>query len=152
MHRRLVELIVGIFVVLVIIAFIFLAFKVSGLTSLSGASGYEVTADFDNIGGLKTRAPVRISGVEVGQVDSITLNPETFQAVVTMTISNKQNTLPVDTSASIYTEGLLGANYISLEPGYQTKYLKEGSVIKSTHSALVLEKLIGQFLFNVKKS
>ncbi len=151
MQQRNTQTMVGIFVVIVILAFVFLAFKVSGLTSLSSGHGYNITASFNNIGGLKLRAPVRISGVTVGTVTDIILDPVTFNAVVTMDIENSQGQIPVDTSASIFTEGLLGANYINLTPGYQTTYLKEGSQIKVTKSALILENLIGQLLFNVKK-
>lgn len=151
MQQRVSQTIVGAFVVLVILALVFLAFKVSGLTSFGHAGSYTVTADFNNIGGLKARAPVRISGVTVGSVKSISLDPATFQAVVTMNLSDNQRNIPVDTSAGIFTEGLLGANYVNLTPGYQEKFLKNGGVIKSTRSALILENLIGQLLFNVKK-
>lgn len=151
MKQHKAQTIVGIFVVLVILALIFLAFKVSGLTSISGHQGYTVTASFNNIGGLKVRAPVRISGVAVGYVTDIKLDPTTFNAVVVMDIDENQQQIPVDTSASIFTEGLLGANYVNLTPGYQTTYLGNGGHIKSTKSALILENLIGQLLFNVKK-
>ena len=151
MQRQSMQLIVGLFVIFAILCFVFLAFNVSGLTSLSTGSSYEITADFNNVGGLKIRAPVRISGVSVGQVRSITLDPSTFQAKVVISINSEDNKIPVDTSASIFTEGLLGANYINLTPGYEDKYLKEGSEIKSTKSALILENLIGQLLFNIKK-
>lgn len=151
MRQRNTQTIVGIFVIIVILALVFLAFKVSGLTTLGGSHGYTVRASFNNIGGLKVRAPVRISGVTVGEVTSITLDPVTFNAVVTMDIENSQNQIPVDTSAGIFTEGLLGANYVNLNPGYQTSYLTNGGQIKSTKSALILENLIGQLLFNVKK-
>ena len=151
MQQRISQTVVGIFVVIVILALIFLAFKVSGLTSLGSGDTYTVTADFNNIGGLKARAPVRISGVTVGYVKSITLDSTTFQALVVMHIYDNQNKLPIDTSASVFTEGLLGANYVSLTPGYDATYFKNGSKIRSTHSALILENLIGQLLFNVKK-
>lgn len=151
MQRQSTQFIVGLFVIFAILCFIFLVFKVSGLTSFSTGSSYEITADFNNIGGLKVRAPVRISGVSVGQVSSITLDPNTFQAKVTMSINSEENKIPVDTSASIFTEGLLGANYINLTPGYEDNYFKEGGKIKSTKSALILENLLGQLLFNVKK-
>jgi len=150
-QQRSVQTIVGIFVIFVILALVFLAFKVSGLTSISSQHGYTVTASFNNIGGLKIRAPVRISGVAVGQVTNISLDPITFNAVATMDIDDTQRQIPADTSASIFTEGLLGANYVNLTPGYQTKYLVNGGEIKSTKSALILENLIGQLLFNVKK-
>ena len=150
MSKRLIEVVVGLFVLFAIICLVLLAFKVSGLTSLSQSGGYTVTANFSNIGGLKVRAPVRISGVKVGEVTNIGLNQKTFNAVVTMKFNHQQSKIPMDSSASIFTEGLLGSNYISISPGYQTTYLKAGSQIRQTHSALILENLIGQLLFKVK--
>lgn len=149
-QKKILELSVGIFMILAICGLVFLALKVSGLTSLSGTNYYTVYADFDNVGDLKIRAPVDIAGVRVGEVSAISLNPEDFRAKVTLHI-DKNQLLPVDTSASIYTQGLLGSNYINLSPGYQTQNLKDGSTIQDTTSALILEKLIGQFLFNINK-
>lgn len=135
--------------ILGVIAIIFLALKVSGLMSYSTKeSFYKVTAEFDNIGGLKVRAPVMISGVWVGQVSAIALDPENFRARVTLVLLRSHSNLPVDTSANIYTQGLLGANYVNLTPGYETTFLKEGSVIENTQPAVILEKLIGQFLYS----
>ena len=151
MQEHKTQTVVGLFVIIVIAALVFLAFKVSGLTSLASEHTYTVTADFNNIGGLKIRAPVRISGVTVGTVTDIKLDPVTFNAIVTMDINDSQNQVPIDTSASIFTEGLLGANYVNLTPGYQNKFLTDGGQIKSTKSALILENLIGQLLFNAKK-
>jgi phospholipid/cholesterol/gamma-HCH transport system substrate-binding protein len=151
MRQRTVEIYVGFFILIGILALIFLAFKVSGLSEQAFAKNYSITADFTTIGGLKVRAPVKIGGVTIGEVKKITLNTQTFQAVVIMAIDAKNSDLPDDSSASIYTEGLLGSNYISVNPGYSTSFLKQGSVIGDTHSALVLENLIGQFLFNIKK-
>lgn len=151
MRQRLADFCVGLFVLLAIVCLVVLAFKVSGLTSLSRSEGYTVTAVFNNIGGLKIRAPVTISGVRVGEVTAIKLDPATFNAVVTMQISSTQKAIPVESSASIFTEGLLGSNYINIDPGYGTPFLKNGSTIKRTHPALILEQLISQFLFNVKK-
>jgi phospholipid/cholesterol/gamma-HCH transport system substrate-binding protein len=152
LQRRSLEMIVGLFMLAGVIAFLVLALKVSGLTNEAGASGYFVTAAFDNIGDLKPRAPVTISGVHIGQVISIKLNPETFRADVTMLISKKYNELPSDSSAQILTQGLLGSNYISLIPGFQNAYLKNGSKIIDTHPALILENLIGQLLFKVSNN
>ncbi len=151
MRERTVEIIVGLFVVIAIACFAFLALRVSGLIVNMGSSGYTVTAHFDNIGGLKIRAPVDIAGVRVGQVTHITLDPSTFEAVVTMMINPEQQYIPIDTSASIFTEGLLGSNYVSLVPGVDEQFLVEGGKITTTHSALILENLIGQFLFNANK-
>ncbi len=135
-----------------LVAVVFLALKVSGLTSYSTRQDYyRVSAEFDNIGSLKIRAPVMVAGVNVGHVGSINLSPSTYRAKVMMLIKKNQTHLPSDTAASIYTQGLLGSNYISLAPGYAETMLKNDSVIESTQPALVLEKLIGQFLYNVQK-
>jgi len=123
-----------------------LAMKVSNLGSLTGKAGYEVTAQFENIGGLRVRAPVSASGVRVGQVTNIEYDPETFQAKVTLTINNDYNAFPLDTSAGIYTAGLLGEQYIGLDPGAEEDYLVDGDEIDLTQSALVLERLIGRVL------
>ena len=106
-------------------------------------------ADFDNIGALKVRAPVSVSGVKVGRVSAIQLDPQTYRASVTLQINNGYKDLPVDTAASILTQGLLGSNYISLSPGFDQKMLKPGEHIETTHSALILENLIGQLMFNL---
>lgn len=148
---RYMGMIVGLFMMAGIIAFAVLALKVSGLSTELSSPGYIVAAEFDNIGDLKVRAPVTIGGVKIGQVTDIHLNPETFKARVSFKIDAKQNKIPDDSSASIFTEGLLGSNYISIVPGFDETPLKEGSEIQMTHSALILENLIGQFLFSVGK-
>ncbi|MAZ78133.1 MAG: outer membrane lipid asymmetry maintenance protein MlaD [Legionellaceae bacterium] len=150
MRQFVIELVVGIFIIIVILALIFLAFKTSGLANYTSGKTYAVTADFDNVGDLKPRAPVTIGGVRVGQIESIALDPKTFQAVVTLDINTKYNNIPVDSTANIFTEGLLGANYISLSPGYSSDNLKNGSVIQNTNPALILQNLIGQLLFSMK--
>jgi phospholipid/cholesterol/gamma-HCH transport system substrate-binding protein len=147
------EIAVGFFLLLAIGALLALAFKVSSLSVQSHVKSYEVTAIFDNIGDLKIRAPVSMSGVRIGEVAGIQIDPKTFKAVVGLRINQKQNNLPADTAASIYTQGLLGSNYISLTPGFdEHNFLKEGSRITSTHSAIILENLIGQLLFSMKNS
>ena len=151
MRTRMVEIMAGLFMIAGLLALLVLAFKISGLSFIGAHNDYVLTADFDNIGSLKVRAPVAVSGVTIGRVRSIQLDPETFRAKVTLQISAKMNTLPVDTAASILTKGLLGSNYINLTPGFDQRYLKSGGVIETTHSALILENLIGQLLFNVKK-
>lgn len=133
-----------------LLGLVVLAFKVSGLTQLGNGDFYSLTANFSNIGGLKVRAPVRISGVTIGRVADISLNRKTFQADVTLQIKHQYDDLPVDTSASIYTEGLLGANYVSLSPGFSPQVLKPKGKIQTTHSALVLENLIGQIIYSLK--
>jgi phospholipid/cholesterol/gamma-HCH transport system substrate-binding protein len=121
---------------------------VSNLTVVNTDEGYDVTARFENISGLKVRAPVTMAGVRIGRVTEVGFDPRTFEAVVTMHISDRYNELPADSSASIFTAGLLGEQYIGLEPGGDMEVLKEGSEIMLTQSALILEQLIGQFLFS----
>ncbi len=151
MRNKVVDFIVGLFILLGLLGLLVLAFKVSGLTTIIGNdSYYVVTAEFDNIGSLKVRAPVTVSGVTVGRVKDIVLDPATFRAKVTLQIKNQFNQFPKDTSASILTQGLLGSNYISLTPGFDQKTLKSGGIIETTHSALILENLIGQLMFNLQ--
>ncbi len=150
MRNKTLEMVVGVFMIIAFLGLIFLAFKVSGLTVNAAGGTYEITADFDNIGSLKVRAPVQLSGVTVGRIADIGLDPDTFRARVTMQIDNQYNGLPIDTSASIFTQGILGSNYIALTPGFETTNLKQGSRIETTHSALILENLIGQLLFSLK--
>lgn len=152
MRDKAVEVWVGLFMLLSIAAILVLALKVSGLTNGIGSNSYTVSANFDNIGGLKVRSSVTLAGVRIGQVSEIKLDSSRFKAIVKMQLDANQEKLPVDTAASIQTKGLLGANYISLIPGFEQNFLKEGSIIENTHSALILEDLIGQFAFSVKKS
>ena len=147
MNRKSIETLVGLFVLLGILAFVFLALKAANLTSFSNGQTYVLTARFDNIGGLKVRAPVRSAGVTVGRVTHIGLDGKTFQGVVTIDIDQSYQ-FPRDTSAKILTSGLLGDQYIGLEPGGDERNLQPGQVITQTQSAVVLENLIGQFLFN----
>lgn len=151
MQQRATHFIVGLFMLLGLVALVVLAFQVSGLTRWQAHSQFAVTAEFDNIGGLKTRAPVRIAGVSVGEVGQIKLDPHTFRAKVTLMLDTEASKIPVDSSAKILTEGLLGANYISLTPGMEDQFLHAGSEIETTHPALILENMIGQLLFNLRK-
>lgn len=141
------DLWVGIFVTLGAMALVFLAFKVGNLSGGQIRDPYELTANFDNIGGLKARAPVKSAGVVVGRIDSIQLDKQHYQAVVTLKMDGRY-TFPRDTFATINTSGLLGEQYIGLEPGGDPDDLKAGDVIKKTQSAVVLEKLISQFMFS----
>lgn len=150
-HRVGTELSVGIFIIIAVAAFVFLTFRVSGLTSFVRSGGYNVTAEFYNIGGLKVRAPVSLAGVRLGEVTSITLNPDTFEALVTIHFDDNNIKLPVDTSARILTQGLLGENFIDLSPGSLPADLKDNSRIRTTFSAMVLQDLISKFVFNVNK-
>lgn len=149
LSQRTVESFVGLFLMAAILALLVLAFKVSGLTSFFKAEGYVITAAFDDIGQLKIRSTVKISGVSVGEVIGIKLDPTSFKAVVTMQIHSKVNDIPNDSSAAILTAGLLGDNYIAISPMYGNTYLKNGDEIQDTHSAMILEKLIGQLLFKI---
>lgn len=136
---------VGLFVVLGALALLFLALKSANLLQLNFQSTYRVVARFDNIGGLKPRAAVKSAGVVVGRVASISFDDKTFQAKVVINL-NKATQFPKDSSAKILTSGLLGEQYIGLEPGADEKNLASGDVIKQTQSAVVLENLIGQFI------
>lgn len=145
---RTVEVLVGAFVALGLAALVFLAMQVSGLTQLGEDAAYRVQARFENVGGLKVRSPVSMAGVRIGRVTAIRIDPQTYQAVVELSISTQYANLPVDTSAKILTSGLLGEQYVGLEAGGADAVLKDGSNIRLTQSALVLENLIGQFLFS----
>ncbi len=147
MGRSMLDLWVGIFVVAGIAALVILAFKVGNMSNFGGGDTYEISANFDNIGGLKPRAPIKSAGVVVGRVKEITFNNERFTAKVTMAIEAGYK-FPKDTTASILTAGLLGEQYIGLEGGGDDKLLKSGDSIRLTQSAVVLEKLISQFLFD----
>ncbi len=148
MVQKNLELAVGVFVALGIAAFFLLALQVSDLTSLGNDRGYRITARFENIGGLRVRAPVTMGGVRIGRVVGIDLDPQTYEAVVTLSIEPRFDQIPTDSSASILTSGLLGEQYIGLEPGGMDSYLTQGSTLRLTQSALVLEKLIGRMLTN----
>jgi phospholipid/cholesterol/gamma-HCH transport system substrate-binding protein len=148
MGKKGIETLVGGFVLLGIVGLLFLALKAANLGSFTSAGDtYSVTAKFDNIGGLKVRAPVRSAGVTIGRVASITLDPKSYQGVVKLDLQRSVQ-FPSDSSARILTSGLLGDQYIGLEPGAEEKLLAAGDVIKQTQSAVVLESLISQFLFN----
>ncbi len=147
LRRNAMELWVGLFAAAGLAALAMLAFKVGNLTTADVVNGYKVTAQFDNIGGLKEKAPVTLAGVRVGRVTSIAIGKDHYRAVVEMNIDGRYNNLPKDSSASILTSGLLGDQYIGLEPGGADDNLKNGDAIVTTASALVLEKLIGQVLF-----
>lgn len=148
MNKRSTEILVGLFVLLGAAALLFLALKAANLASFtSSGDTYVVQARFDNVGGLKARAAVRSAGVNVGRVTRVTLDPQTFQGLVTLEIS-KNMAFPKDSSAKILTSGLLGDQYVGIEPGGAVENLAAGDVITQTQSAVVLENLIGQFLFS----
>lgn len=153
MKQRTVEITVGVFMIIGILSLLMLAIQVSGLkTFFKEEKGYNIRAEFSNIGGLKVRAKVSVAGVVVGRVIKIQLEPDTYNATVSMCIdSSRVNKLPSDTRAGILTSGLLGDNYISLTPGFsETEFLKEGDmiVLGNTDSAIILEQLVSKFLAN----
>lgn len=148
MTTRGLEITVGFFVALGIVALVMLALSVSNLASYGNGDGYSIKARFDNIGGLKVRSPVAASGVRVGRVSDISYDDNGYEAVVTLDIYPQFTKFPTDTSASILTSGLLGEQYVGLEPGAEEDYLKSGDEVDITQSALVLEQIIGQFLYS----
>jgi phospholipid/cholesterol/gamma-HCH transport system substrate-binding protein len=147
MERTTMDLWVGIFVALGVAALLGLAMKVGNLTTSNIGATYTVTANFENIGGLKPRAPVKSAGVVVGRVSDIKFDAATFEAVVSLSV-DKRYAFPKDTFASIYTAGLLGEQYIGLEAGGDDAKLQNGDKIIKTQDAVVLEKMISQFLYN----
>jgi phospholipid/cholesterol/gamma-HCH transport system substrate-binding protein len=146
MNRTVLDLWVGLFVVAGIAALLFLALKVGSMNTVNATDSYEVVARFENIGGLKARAPVKSAGVVVGRVDSIQFDTQLYEAKVTMRV-NKRYPFPKDSSAAILTSGLLGEQYIGLAAGGDSAMLKSGDTLKITQDAVVLENLIGQFLY-----
>jgi phospholipid/cholesterol/gamma-HCH transport system substrate-binding protein len=147
MNRSTIDLWVGVFVVAGIAALLFLALKVGNLATFSTSQAYSVSAKFANIGGLKVRAPVKSAGVVVGRIADIRFDTESYEAVVSMNI-DQQYQFPRDTTAKILTSGILGEQYVGLEAGGDAKMLEAGGTLRLTQSAVVLENLISQFLFN----
>lgn len=147
MQRKSLDIWVGLFVLLGAVALMFLALKAGNMSSISYEKTYSVDSRFDNIGGLKPRAPVKSAGVVVGRVGDIKFDDKGYQAVVTLNLEERYK-FPKDSSAKILTSGLLGEQYIGLEAGGDTEVLASGDTIGMTQSAIVLENLIGQFLYN----
>ena len=147
MNRSTIDLWVGIFVVAGIAGLLFLALKVGNLASFSASQSYQVQAKFANIGGLKVRAPVKSAGVVIGRITDIRFDTESYEAVVSMSIDQHYK-FPRDTTAKILTSGILGEQYVGLEAGGDGVMLKSGDRVRLTQSAVVLENLISQFLFN----
>ncbi len=146
MNKTVLDLWVGLFVIAGVAALLFLALKVGSTSAVSASNSYEIVARFDNIGGLKPRAPVKSAGVVVGRVANIGFDNETFEAAVTLRL-DKRYAFPKDTSAAIMTSGLLGEQYVGLEAGGDDQMLKDQDRITLTQSAVVLENLIGHFIF-----
>jgi len=147
-NRGILEFWVGLFVVAGVAALGFLAFKVGSFSGSEFNETYKLTAKFNNIGGLTTKAPVSLAGVRIGRVSNIRIDPKTYDAVVEMSIDKQYDNLPMDTSASILTQGLLGAQFVGLQPGGDDIYLHDGDEVMLTQSAVVLERLISQMLFS----
>ncbi|KFZ31206.1 toluene ABC transporter substrate-binding protein [Pseudidiomarina salinarum] len=151
MESRNVQLAVGAFVIIGFIALVFLALQAANMGGATAGETYKLYAKFDNIGGLKERSPVKVGGVVVGRVSKITLSGEYYEPLVEMQISKKYDEFPNTSSVSVLTSGLLGEQYLGLNPGFvddTVEMLDEGDHIQDTKSALVLEDLIGQFLFS----
>lgn len=147
MHRKIIDIWVGLFVLLGAAAILFLALQAGNMSSLSFSETYAVTGKFDNIGGLKPQAPVKSAGVVVGRVGGITFDDKTYQAMVRLDLDPSYK-FPKDSSLKILTAGLLGEQYIGIEPGGDTKNLVDGDRINRTQSATVLEDLINQFIYS----
>jgi phospholipid/cholesterol/gamma-HCH transport system substrate-binding protein len=153
--QRYYDISVGLFMLFGICSLLILVMKVSGITNIIAPDSYSVSAEFGDIGGLRVRAPVTVAGVKIGEVTNIELNPGDLNAKVTMALHKDKKIPYEDSSARILTEGLLGSNYISIIPGFEDDkshpYLREGDKIAKTQEAIILENLIGQLLFNIKK-
>ncbi len=147
MQSKSLEFFVGLFILAGVAALVVLATKVGTVPS-EGKANYELTASFENIGGLNVKAPVAIGGVKIGRVTAIELDKDDFSAKVTLSVQGIYNTLPIDTSAAVLTSGLLGAQFVGLEPGGDEEYLGQGDEIELTQSTIQLENLIGKFMFN----
>lgn len=147
MNRAVLDLWVGLFVAIGLVAIVFLALKVGNLNTFHSDGGYQLEARFSNIGGLKVRAPIKSAGVVVGRVEAIRLDPATYEGVVTLKILNEFK-FPKDTIATIFTSGLLGEQYLGLEAGGDPIFLENGQTVSKAQSAVVLEKLLSQFLFS----
>jgi phospholipid/cholesterol/gamma-HCH transport system substrate-binding protein len=150
-QTRSVELGTGLFVVLGFAALFFLTTQTTGSENFTGKDTYAVTARFENVGNLKSRAPVSMSGVTIGRVRSVAFDPDQLNAVVTFAIDSRYDQIPDDSDASILTAGLLGSQYLGLQAGGSDTYLEEGSEIQFTQSAVVIENLISKYLFNTDR-
>lgn len=147
MESRSQELWVGVLVALGLVALLFLAVRASNLTEYRDGDTYTLNAQFDNIGGLRVRAPVTVAGVRIGRVSGIDFDSQSMRASVQLAINRRYSQLPQDTTASVRTAGLIGEQFISLEPGGAPEVLKGGDALELTQSAIVIEQLIGQFLY-----
>ncbi len=154
MSQKKVELWVGAFIIAAMLSLAILAFSIAGLSLRGEGSSYTLRASFTNIGGLKVRAPVKLGGVVVGRVEDISLDVESYNPVVSMTMFENKGFYPETSSLAILTSGLLGDQYVGIEPGFideDIEMLADGDTIEDTKSALVLEDLIGQFIYSINK-
>lgn len=147
-QQKTIEIAVGAFMAAGLGALFFLSLQVSNMGTMLDDNSYKIQANFANVGSLKVRAPIKMAGVRIGRVETINLDQTAFEATVTMRISRTYAKIPNDTFATILTAGLLGEQYIGLDPGGSEEYLQDGDVLEHTQSAIVLEQMIGQFLFN----
>ncbi|WP_026603147.1 outer membrane lipid asymmetry maintenance protein MlaD [Methylomonas sp. 11b] len=147
-HSKTQDTLVGFFVASGVAALFYMALQVSNLGSYTGNDSYTVIAHFQNSGGLKVKSPVSVAGVRIGRVSAIRLDKDSHESIVEMRIESQYNNLPSDSGVSIYTAGLLGEQYVSLDPGSSEEYLKDKSTIDITSSAIVLEEMIGKFMLN----
>lgn len=147
-HSKTQDTLVGLFVAVGIAALFYMALQISNLGSYATGNSYTVIARFQNSGGLKVKSPVSVAGVRIGRVSKITLDKASHESVVEMSIESQYDNLPQDSGASIYTAGLLGEQYISLDPGSSEEFLKNKSTLDITSSAIVLEEMIGKFMLN----
>lgn len=146
--QRAIEIAVGAFMAAGLVAMFFLAMQVSNLSATATGDGYKLQARFENVGSLKVRSPVNMAGVRIGRVAAIEFDQQTYEAVVTLLIEASYDRIPKDTFANIFTAGLLGEQYVGLDPGGSEVFLEDGGEVVHTQSALVLEQMIGQFLFS----
>jgi len=147
-QTRAVELGTGLFVFMGILALFFLTTRVTSFDAYEGGEGYDLTARFDQVGSLKTRSPVSIAGVQIGRVTEVEFDNDRLEAVVTMRIASRYDRIPSDSDASILTQGILGGQYVGLQPGGAEDYFEDGDEIPFTQSAVVLEQLISKYLFS----
>lgn len=147
-HSKTQDTLVGLFVAIGIAALFYMALQISNLGTYTSNDSYTVTARFQNSGGLKVKSPVSVAGVRIGRVSSIKLDKESHESIVEMHIDTQYDNLPQDSGASIYTAGLLGEQYINIDPGASDEYLHDKSEIDITSSAIVLEEMIGKFMMN----
>ncbi len=147
-HSKTQDTLVGLFVAVGVAALFYMALQVSSLGSYATGSSYTLVAHFQNSGGLKVKSPVSVAGVRIGRVSKITLDKNSHESVVELSIESQYDNLPMDSGASIYTAGLLGEQYISIDPGSSDEFLQNKSTIDITSSAIVLEEMIGKFMLN----